>query len=324
METAMGSGVMPGFQVMSDLLTMREKAVLRSLIQPNCELMKSTVAQVLQSQEQPEEALAWSRPMCGVLCVIKDQSLNTHFLRLFCLKNAELLWEHEVYVPFQYNASCSYFHSFPADGHHTGFNFADETEAEEFHFSVENIRKKQDTISFENTSKRNKLSPEIADIREKLLQTERRISAPAVAPKATAAIHSGERMSSLLQAGEPDSLLKRLMSRSRLSEEELMTRSVSDIVDHIIAESGGVQAIQMELHRERGANFKTLPRYSGASLPRTPSTEQDPPVKIKKRAILTVPAAGGKDDIIIALTKILKKRQQLQTEKNEVIHGNTE
>lgn len=81
----MGSHVMPGFQVMSDLLTMREKNVIYSLIQPQWTLIKATVAQVLESTEECE-ALVWRSTACGVLCVLRDELLDSYFLRLFCVK----------------------------------------------------------------------------------------------------------------------------------------------------------------------------------------------------------------------------------------------
>ncbi|XP_072308436.1 uncharacterized protein [Eucyclogobius newberryi] len=234
------SHVMPGFQVMSDLLTMREKNLIYSLIHSPCTLMKCTVAQVLRSSEETDGTLSWRSMACGVLCLIRDPSIQTYFLRLFCVRKAELLWEQEVYVPFKYTALRAYFHTFPADGHQIGFNFTDETEAEEFHFAVKAIKEYLDTLSFENTSGRNDKSSEDTDTRERpSAHAERRTSCPTLSPSASAAFD--------YDLGNAE-FLRRLLSEGRLTEDDLKSRSVSDIVDHIIALCGGAQGVQKELH----------------------------------------------------------------------------
>ncbi|KAJ0044141.1 hypothetical protein NL108_008411 [Boleophthalmus pectinirostris] len=321
--SVMGLEMIPGFQVMSDLLTIKEKNIIISLVEPHCTLMKCTVAQVLQSTEEPEGAL-WRSLGCGVLCVIRDSSINAYFLRLFSVQKAELLWEHEVYVPFKYTVSRTYFHTFPADGHQTGFNFADETEAEEFHFAVETIKEDLDKLSLENTSEKSDVSSEISDAREKpSSHTETETSSPTLSPTTASTFEH-----------DSETFLKRLLSQSHLTEEDLRIRSVSDIVDHIISQLGGVQAAQKELHRGLlGSGSKTLPRSTGSALsqkkgplPQTPSstgppiTEQEPllysntaPVRVKKSA----PVDGGKNAMLSALTELFKKKQLLQNEENE-------
>ncbi|XP_055077971.1 actin nucleation-promoting factor WASL [Periophthalmus magnuspinnatus] len=329
----MGSAVMPGFQVMSDLLTIREKNIVYSLIGPHCTLMKCTVAQVLQSTQEPE-AVLWRNLACGVLCVIRDQSINTYFLRLFSVQRAELLWEHEVYIPFKYAAPRTYFHTFPADGHQTGFNFADGSEAEEFYFAVETVKEDLDKLSFEHSSEKNDRSSEISDIRAKpSSHTDWKTSCQTVSPTAKGAL-----------TFDHEAFLRRLLSQSRLTEEDLRRRSVSDIVDHIISQSGGAQAVRKELHRGvLGSGSKTLPRSSGSSLsqrkeplPRTPSfpgcptTEQSPvygntgSVRVKKSATFSAPAHvdGGKDAILAALTELFRQKQLVQNEKNESSYEN--
>ncbi|XP_074506734.1 actin nucleation-promoting factor WAS [Sebastes fasciatus] len=132
---------------MSDLLTVREKGILFALLEPQCKLIKSTVAQVLVDKDTQDESPGWSCLGCGSVCLIEDKSIHTHFLRLYCVKRAKLLWEQELYTPFMYTATSMFFHTFPADGHHVGLNFAEETEAEEFHLAVEAAQRNREKMT---------------------------------------------------------------------------------------------------------------------------------------------------------------------------------
>ncbi|XP_055365320.1 actin nucleation-promoting factor WAS [Betta splendens] len=114
----MAFALLHGAQVISDLLTIREKLVLTNLLQPHCKLIKSTVAQVLEARSTEGASPGWTCLGCGVVCLIQDESIHSHFLRLYCVKTAKLLWEQELYVPFQYTAPCAFFHTFPADVSH--------------------------------------------------------------------------------------------------------------------------------------------------------------------------------------------------------------
>ncbi|XP_042263645.1 neural Wiskott-Aldrich syndrome protein isoform X2 [Thunnus maccoyii] len=113
----MASSLIPGCQVMSDLLTIREKGVISTLLQPQHELIKSTVAQVLVAKENQDGGPGWSCLDCGVVCLIEDQSVHSYFLHLYCVKS-----------------------------HQAGFNFANEAEAEEFHLAVKAVQRKQEKM----------------------------------------------------------------------------------------------------------------------------------------------------------------------------------
>nr|XP_046239823.1 neural Wiskott-Aldrich syndrome protein [Scatophagus argus] len=142
----MASSLTPGCLVMSDLLTIREKGVLFTLLEPQYKLIKTTVAQVLVAKETQGESPGWSVLGCGAVCLIEDESLHSYFLCLYCVKRATLLWKQELYIPFKYTATRMFFHTFPADGHQVGINFANETEAEEFHLAVEAVQRDQEKM----------------------------------------------------------------------------------------------------------------------------------------------------------------------------------
>ncbi|XP_076598216.1 actin nucleation-promoting factor WAS [Chaetodon auriga] len=143
----MASSLVPGCRLMSDLLTIREKGVLCALLQPRCKLIKTTVAQVLVATETQGEGPGWSCVGCGAVCLVEDESIRSYFLRLYCVKRAKLLWEQELYVPFKYAATLTFFHTLPADGHQVGLNFASEIEAEEFHLAVEAVQIDQEKMT---------------------------------------------------------------------------------------------------------------------------------------------------------------------------------
>lgn len=58
------------------------------------QLVKTAVAQVLVSRETQGERAAWSCLGCGAMCLVEDESVCSHFLRLYCVKvrgTAELI-----------------------------------------------------------------------------------------------------------------------------------------------------------------------------------------------------------------------------------------
>ncbi|XP_029989876.1 neural Wiskott-Aldrich syndrome protein isoform X2 [Sphaeramia orbicularis] len=258
----MASGLIPGLQVMSDLLTIREKGVLLSLLGPQCQLIKSTVAQVLVATETQGRGLGWTSLGCGVVCVIEDHSVHSYFLRLYCVKRAELLWEQEVYIPFKYTATHTYFHTFPADNQQAGFNFANETEAEEFHFAVESVQKHQAslllTVNAENEEDKEDgetAAPYDSGMKP-LDDSDSQTHYPTDLSPTVAASGSFKDL---------DPAMRRLLMQVKLTEDDLKNKNVSEAVNSIINQFGGLKAVQRELNR-KGSASKTLPRASMASI----------------------------------------------------------
>ncbi|XP_064154745.1 actin nucleation-promoting factor WASL-like [Anguilla rostrata] len=127
-----------GLMVYSHLISSRDNALLFNLLGPECSAMASAVAQVLVASMEPGgHGATWRCKGTGVVCLVNDQSLKSYFLRLYCVKRAQLLWEQELYTPFRYSAPRPFFHTFPADEFQAGLNFADEEEAERFLSAVE-------------------------------------------------------------------------------------------------------------------------------------------------------------------------------------------
>ncbi|XP_056245421.1 actin nucleation-promoting factor WAS [Seriola aureovittata] len=271
----MASSLIPGCHVMSDLLTIREKGILFTLLEPQCKLIKTTVAQVLEAKEPQHESPGWHRLGCGVVCLIEDQSVHSYFLRLYCVKRAKLLWEQELYIPFKYTANCTFFHTFPADGHQIGFNFANETEAEEFNLSVKAVQRKQekitDTIQMANTETMDPPNSRMRPVEH--LDREEHFPVDALCnidPPATSSFK------------DLDPAMRRLLMQAKLPVEELKDKDIAEAVDCIINKFGGLKAIQREL-RNKGPVSQTLPRAAGASIS----------IALKERPLPPVPSIKG-------------------------------
>ncbi|XP_012719295.2 wiskott-Aldrich syndrome protein [Fundulus heteroclitus] len=255
-------------QVMSDLLTIREKGILAGLLEPDCKLVKTTVAQILQAKDTEGQRRRWHRLECGVVCLVEDLSVQSYFLRLYCVQRAKLLWEHELYIPFKYTASHAYFHTFPGEDEQVGLNFANEAEAEEFQSAVERAQKKMvNDAKPEEKSNTSRNTPVLGAKNKQNLYEETTSSLPVSASP------------SLFSDLDPS--MRRLLMEARLSQEDLKNKDVAEVVDCIINQFGGLKAVQREL-KKKGPVSQTLPRAAGASisfalqkgpLPPVPSTQ---------------------------------------------------
>ncbi|KAK5912390.1 hypothetical protein CesoFtcFv8_002269 [Champsocephalus esox] len=272
----MASGVIPGCHVMSDLLTLREKGVLFTLLHPQCKLIQSTVAQVLVSEGTGGESPGWSCLGCGAVCLIEDTSIHTYFLRLYCVKRAMLLWEQELYIPFKYTAPCKFFHTFPADGNQVGLNFANEPEAEEFLLSVEAVQRDQEKMT---------MMSEKTNVENKNKSTSDPHSSGKIKPLDLLDKEPHfqmEETSTVINQMGLDPAMRRLLMQASLTEEDLKEKDVAEAVDCIIKQFGGLKAVQREL-RNRGPVSHTLPRAAGASIS----------LSLKKGPLPPVPSKGS-------------------------------
>ncbi|XP_076870708.1 uncharacterized protein LOC143521582 isoform X2 [Brachyhypopomus gauderio] len=125
-------------RVLSSLLTTRENGLLFNLVGQDCSVSACAVVQLyLATSPREGQKSQWEIYSCGVLCLVRDRKLNSTFMRLFSVKRAKLLWEQELYTPFEYSTPCHYFHTFPSDDCRAGLNFANEEEACRFCSAVQ-------------------------------------------------------------------------------------------------------------------------------------------------------------------------------------------
>ncbi|XP_015244890.1 PREDICTED: neural Wiskott-Aldrich syndrome protein-like [Cyprinodon variegatus] len=327
-------------QVMSDLLTFREKGVIIGLLEPHCKLLKTTVAQILQAKDSGDESRSWHRLDCGVVCLVEDTSVQSYFLRLYCVQREKLLWEQELYIPFKYTASRAYFHTFPGEAHQVGLNFANENEAEEFQFAVEGVQEQLAAmINMTNTGEKSISSSNLP------VSWKKDVGKLYKEPISTPRVSASQGLFSDLDHG-----MRRLLMEAGLSEEDLKHKDVPEVVDCIINHFGGVKAVQREL-RKRGPVCQTLPRAAGASIsmalhkgplppaPVTQNYQQTPENMTTTDEVLDTPTAGsapgrmrrsasfkdvgftpepqGNDLFLNALREVFKQKQMFQQTSRE-------
>ncbi|KAM3621270.1 uncharacterized protein V6R79_008632 [Siganus canaliculatus] len=345
----MASSLVPGCLAMTDLLSIREKGVLFTLLDPQYKLIKTTVAQVLVPEEaQGGESPGWSCLDCGAICLIQDASVHSYFFCRYCVKHPKLLWKQELYVPFRYTAVRQFFHTFPADSHQVGFNFANHTEAEEFLLAVKAVQKEQekmkDLIEMSNSVEETSSGSNPLDSRIQLpaLQDEKKhfsINAPSTEVTATTSSFK-----------DLDAPMRRMLMKANLTDEDLKSKDIAEAVDYIINQFGGLKAVQKELRKcyKTGPVSQTLPRtasmplamkkgplppvptrkYSPRTLHHSPGSPWIPPPpsapeiseRIKKSASFNYvgsPSAAEKgDQILAALRDVFKQKQLLQRSMN--------
>ncbi|XP_026162121.1 neural Wiskott-Aldrich syndrome protein [Mastacembelus armatus] len=286
----MASSLIPGSHAMSDLLTIREKGVLLTLLQPQSDeagsydqqqlpekkwemnglfLIRTTVAQVLEARELQGGCPGWICLGCGVLCLTEVESIHSYFLCLYCVTSAKLLWEQELYIPFKYTATRAFFHTFPADGHHIGLNFADESEAEEFHAAVKAVQRNRENTTSDTemtiavkTGSSPMGQPDSGMTPVDLVDREQHFSMDA--PSSSCSPNT----SSLKDL---DPAMRRLLMQARLTEEDLKDKDIAEAVDCIISKFGGLEAVQRELRSIGNATSQQTPHG------RDSRPESDPP-----------------------------------------------
>ncbi|XP_031709971.1 neural Wiskott-Aldrich syndrome protein [Anarrhichthys ocellatus] len=226
-------------------------------------LIKTTVAQILVAEDTQGRSPGWSCLGCGAVCLIEDKSIHSHFLRLYCVKRATLLWEQELYIPFKYTATRAFFHTFPADSHQVGLNFAEETEAEAFHLAVEAVQRNQEMMitmrGITNSENENKSTSDPPDSGMKPLHHLDKEQHFPFSPSTTVTPTTSS-MSKV-----PDAAMRRLLIHSRFNENDLRDEDIAEAGDFILNQFDRPKAVQKE-QRNRGPVSQTLPRAAGASI----------------------------------------------------------
>uniref|UniRef100_A0A3B3T5F0 WH1 domain-containing protein n=1 Tax=Paramormyrops kingsleyae TaxID=1676925 RepID=A0A3B3T5F0_9TELE len=122
----------------SIVLTPQENECLFGHLGKKCTTMSSAVVQVFLADRS-----SWVKRCCGVVCLVKDNSLRSYFLRVYDLKDGRQLFEQELYNNFTLSQSKPYFLSFVGDTCQVGMNFANDEEARRFRAAVGDLEKRQ-------------------------------------------------------------------------------------------------------------------------------------------------------------------------------------
>ncbi|XP_023853203.1 actin nucleation-promoting factor WAS isoform X2 [Salvelinus sp. IW2-2015] len=232
-----------GCPVFSNLLTVRENALLFTLLGAECKAVVSAVAQVYVSVPGRQ---VWRHEGCGVVCLVEDRSQHSYFLRVYCVKRSKLLWEQELYVPFQYSAPHPYFHTFPANDCQAALNFADEAEAERFYAAVERqIQQAPDRASgqMNHTDSVDFSSGCICE--QEQSPSEISTPSPYVSEQESQVRVDPEQG---LSTRELDPALRKLVRMERQNEEDMTDRHTSKVICSLIYSLGGMKADSRDMN----------------------------------------------------------------------------
>uniref|UniRef100_A0AAZ3QW55 WASP actin nucleation promoting factor a n=1 Tax=Oncorhynchus tshawytscha TaxID=74940 RepID=A0AAZ3QW55_ONCTS len=241
------------------------------------EMLSLATAVVQLYMALPHSPTCWSLQHTGVACFTKDNPRRSYFIRLFDVK---LTWEQELYNQMVYHSPRPFFHAFAADDCQVGLNFVNEQESETFLCAVEdkiNQRNRQEVkVSIPNPIVRpgSPASPSVAtiDIQNPDIQASRYrsvtpVPAPAFVSKGKKDKKKDKRKGSKLSKADigapsgfthvshvgwdPNNLdpdLKKLLSCAGISEAELKDEETSQLIQQVIENSGGMEAVKKAMH----------------------------------------------------------------------------
>ncbi|KAI1892753.1 hypothetical protein AGOR_G00136780 [Albula goreensis] len=244
------SGSSGGLRVYSNLISSRENALLFNLLGPKCSAVETAVAQLYVAPIDPgDQEATWRCKDSGVVCLVKDCSLSSYFLRLYSVKRAKLLWEQELYMPFRYSAPRPYFHTFPADDCQAGLNFADEEEAERFHLAVKKQIERAQGAKNNSPGFRSQVtrahtlgSSSCQFFRSKLNKPDIPLASNlSFESNASGDTEKGFDVNNL----DPD--LQKLFVKAGISKTDLEDRHICRIIYSIMERQGGLEAVETEV-----------------------------------------------------------------------------
>uniref|UniRef100_A0A6Q2WZJ9 WASP actin nucleation promoting factor b n=1 Tax=Esox lucius TaxID=8010 RepID=A0A6Q2WZJ9_ESOLU len=296
----------------SSLLSLQENERLEDLLGRRCASLATTVAQLYMAL--PHSPTCWSLQHTGVACFVKDNPRRSYFIRIFDLKKGQMIWEQELYNQMFYHCPRPFFHTFAADDCQVGLNFANDQEAEYFLSVVDekiaqrNQRNQQGYYPLYRgglpplPGKRpgSPPSPSMAtidimnpDIQASRYRSVAPVPAPAFVSKGKKDKKKDKKKSSKISKADigapsgfkhvshvgwdPNNLdpdLKKLLSCAGISEADLNDESTSQLIQQVIEDSGGMEAVKMAMNS--GASSSFPPGRSGP-LPPVPSSCSFPP-----------------------------------------------
>uniref|UniRef100_A0A6Q2YGZ5 WASP actin nucleation promoting factor a n=1 Tax=Esox lucius TaxID=8010 RepID=A0A6Q2YGZ5_ESOLU len=290
----------------SSLLSLQENERLEDLLGRRCASLATTVAQLYMAL--PHSPTCWSLQHTGVACFVKDNPRRSYFIRIFDLKKGQMIWEQELYNQMFYHCPRPFFHTFAADDCQVGLNFANDQEAEYFLSVVdEKIAQRNQRNQQVSEKKQRPLpsngpgsppSPSMAtidimnpDIQASRYRSVAPVPAPAFVSKGKKDKKKDKKKSSKISKADigapsgfkhvshvgwdPNNLdpdLKKLLSCAGISEADLNDESTSQLIQQVIEDSGGMEAVKMAMNSESG-----FPPGRSGPLPPVPSSCSFPP-----------------------------------------------
>uniref|UniRef100_A0A8C7PM20 Wiskott-Aldrich syndrome protein-like n=1 Tax=Oncorhynchus mykiss TaxID=8022 RepID=A0A8C7PM20_ONCMY len=284
----------------SSLLSPQENERLEDLLGRRCASLATAVVQLYMAL--PHSPTCWSLQHTGVACFTKDNPRRSYFIRLFDVKKGQLTWEQELYNQMIYHSPRPFFHAFAADDCQVGLNFVNEQESETFLCAVEdkiNQRNRQVSEKKQRPLPSNgpgsPASPSVAtidiqipDIQASRYRSVTPVPAPAFVSKGKKDKKKDKRKGSKLSKADigapsgfkhvshvgwdPNNLdpdLKKLLSCAGISEAELKDEETSQLIQQVIENSGGMEAVKKAMHTGK---YPELPPGRQGSLPPVPGS----------------------------------------------------
>ncbi|XP_041713855.1 wiskott-Aldrich syndrome protein [Coregonus clupeaformis] len=273
----------------SSLLSPQENERLEDLLGRRCASLATAVVQLFMAL--PHSPTCWSLQHTGVACFVKDNVRRSYFIRLFDVKKGQLTWDQELYNQMVYHCPRPFFHAFAADDCQVGLNFVNEQEAETFLNAVEDkINQRNRQVSEKKqrpllSNDRGGLppppgkgpgsptSPSMAtiDIQASRYHSVTPVPAPAFVSKGKKDKKKDKKKGSKLSKADigapsgfthvshvgwdPNNLdpdLKKLLSCAGISEAELKDEETSQLIQQVIENSGGMEAVKKAMNTDPG------------------------------------------------------------------------
>ncbi|XP_063703774.1 actin nucleation-promoting factor WASL-like [Culicoides brevitarsis] len=111
----------------SKLLSIEENTLVFSLLGERRISQCTTVVQLFVAN--PPSFSRWTFLSMGVLCFVKDGIKRSYFLRLYCIKRRQAIWEQEIYNEFTFTQPRRYLIVFESDASIVCLNFASDDES---------------------------------------------------------------------------------------------------------------------------------------------------------------------------------------------------
>ncbi|XP_034484391.1 neural Wiskott-Aldrich syndrome protein-like [Drosophila innubila] len=102
-------------------LTLAEYEALFGLLGKKCQAVCTAFGHIYKIEDSDHSQ--WKKKDEGVICFVKDCDTRSYFLRTYCLKKNELLWEHEISADIQIIKLCHYFLTFESSDGRVGLSF---------------------------------------------------------------------------------------------------------------------------------------------------------------------------------------------------------
>ncbi|XP_058844231.1 actin nucleation-promoting factor WASL-like isoform X2 [Acipenser ruthenus] len=291
-------------RVFSQLISLRENALLFNLIGARCLALASAVVQVYLAL--PPDRSSWMKCHCGVVCLIKDYNERSYFLRLYSIKKAKLAWQQELYIHFEYSALKPYLHTFLGDECPAALNFADEGEADKFKSVIEarirrcnKIKRTQSQIAHQASPLSTRMGPSksitptgyrsLGSFSEKGRSSNKRklkkadIGTPSDFKHVG---HVGWNPSSGFDINHLDSDLRQLFSQAGIQQRHLQDLSTSQLIYEVIELQGGMEAVRQEIRRQGSMASRSLGRSAPPLSSPLNSLEPDQPTLLSLKGPL--------------------------------------